>query len=244
MKHGIGVIAYDQVGSGYSDGIGGRRQYFDSIDRLSDDLTKFVMDTRERFPGKPVFVLGESAGEMIAFHSIIREQKTKTAADGYIMTGPIITLRDDMLPPKIVVKIVKLLVRFFPKLKMPGVDLCTTFDEAFGDPRWGKAGRANPFIQEAFVTPPLLDQSVSFLTVSESNRKSMDQVEVPIFLLVGASDVRINIPESEKFVELAKSKDKQLKIIDNGRHLRFQDKEETTKEAIEDIKDWILARSA
>lgn len=136
MKHGIGVIAYDQVGSGYSDGIGGRRQYFDSIDRLSDDLTKFVMDTRERFPGKPVFVLGESAGEMIAFHSIIREQKTKTAADGYIMTGPIITLRDDMLPPKIVVKIVKPLVRFFPKLKMPGVDLYTTFDEAFGDPRW------------------------------------------------------------------------------------------------------------
>jgi hypothetical protein len=29
MEHGIGVIAYDQVGSGYSDSIGGRRQYFE-----------------------------------------------------------------------------------------------------------------------------------------------------------------------------------------------------------------------
>jgi alpha-beta hydrolase superfamily lysophospholipase len=62
--------------------------------------------------------------------------------------------------------------------------------------------------------------------------------------LVGASDVRINIPESEMFVELAKSKDKQLKIVDNGRHQLFQDKQETTKEVIEDMKDWILARSA
>jgi len=59
-ENGIGLIAYDQVGSGHSDGIGGRRQYFDSIDRLSDDLTKFVKDTRDRFPSKPMFVLGES----------------------------------------------------------------------------------------------------------------------------------------------------------------------------------------
>lgn len=73
MEHGIGVIAYDQVGSGYSDSIEGRRQYFDSVDRLSDDLTKFVKDTREKFPGKPVFVLGESFGGMVAFHSILRE---------------------------------------------------------------------------------------------------------------------------------------------------------------------------
>ena len=40
----------------------------------------------------------------------------------------------------------------------------------------------------------------------------MDQVEVPIFFLVGATYVRINIPESEKFVEIAKSKDKKIWI--------------------------------
>lgn len=151
-------------------------------DNISNDLTKFVQDARERFPGKSVFVLSESAGAMIAFHRILREQKTKTAADGYIMTGPIISLRQDMLPPRFVVKIVKILVRFFAELKMPGIDLYTTFDEAFGDPCWAKAGRADPFIQEAFVTPPLLDMTVSFLTVSESNKKSMDQVKVPVFI--------------------------------------------------------------
>ena len=79
---GIGVIAYDMVGSCFSDDIEGRRQYFDSIDTLSDDLMKFVKDTREEFPGKRVFVLGESFGGMIAFHNILREQKDNAAADG------------------------------------------------------------------------------------------------------------------------------------------------------------------
>lgn len=243
VEDGIGVIAYDMVGSGFSGGIEGRRQYFDSIDTLSDDLMKFVKDTREKFPGKRVFVLGESFGGMIAFHNILREQKNNAAADGYIMTGPVITLRDEMLPPKIVLVVDKLLARFFPKLKMPGTDLYSTFDEAFGDPRWAQAERADPFVQEAFVTPPLLDMVVSTLAVSESNKKSMDQVEVPLFFLVGASDVRINIPESELFVELARSKDKRLKIVDNARHLLFQDQREITNEVIEDTKEWILARS-
>lgn len=51
------------------------------------------------------------------------------------------------------------------------------------------------------------------------------------------------IPDSEKLVQIAKSKDKRLKIVDNARHLLFHDKPEITKEVIHDIKDWILARS-
>jgi hypothetical protein len=36
QKNSIGLVAYDQVGSGYSDSIGGRRQYFDSIDTVPE----------------------------------------------------------------------------------------------------------------------------------------------------------------------------------------------------------------
>lgn len=159
------------------------------------------------------------------------------------MAGPAITLRQDMLPPKFVITIVKFLARFLPNLKMPGTDLFSTFDEAFGDPRWAEAGRADTFIQEAFVSAPLLGMAASTLTASDNIVKSMDQVDVPFFILVGSDDTRVNIPDSEKFVQLAKSKDKRLKIIDNARHLLFQDKPEITKEVIEDITDWILARS-
>ena len=242
-ESGISLIAYDQVGSGFSDSIGGRRQYFDSMDRLSDDLTKFVKDTRSEFPGNSVFVLGEGFGAMIALHSILREQQQSTVADGYIMAGPAITLRQDMLPPKFVIKVVTFLAWFFPKLKMPATDLFSTFDEAFGDPRWAEAGRADPFVQEAFVSAPLLGMAVSTLTASDNIVKSMDLVDVPFFILVGTNDTCVNIPDSEKLVEIAKSNDKRLKIIDNARHLLFHDKPDITKEVINDIIDWILARS-
>jgi len=244
MEHGIGVIAYDMVGVGFSDAIGGRRHYFDSIDRVADDLTTLVKDTREKYPGKPVFVLAESFGGMVALHSILKNQTTKNmVADGYILTGPVITVREEMLPPKIVIRIVKFLARFFPKMKMPGTDIASTFDEAFGDPRWAKAGRADPIVQEWFGTTPLLDMAVSALTVSESNKRSMDQVDVPISVMVGDGDVRINIPESKLLIKVAKSKDKRFKLYENARHMLFQDKPEISREAMNDVKDWILARS-
>lgn len=73
-KNYTGLIAYDnQVGSGYSDSLHGRRQYFDSIDTLSDDLSKFIKDTRSNYPGNiPILVLGESFGATVALHSILR----------------------------------------------------------------------------------------------------------------------------------------------------------------------------
>eukprot|EP00533_Pseudo-nitzschia_delicatissima_P015306 CAMPEP_0197274414 /NCGR_PEP_ID=MMETSP1432-20130617/12646_1 /TAXON_ID=44447 /ORGANISM="Pseudo-nitzschia delicatissima, Strain UNC1205" /LENGTH=72 /DNA_ID=CAMNT_0042740201 /DNA_START=59 /DNA_END=274 /DNA_ORIENTATION=- len=72
------------------------------------------------------------------------------------MSGPVITLRDEVLLPNIVLVVAKFLARFFPKLKIPGTELYSTFDEAFGNPRWAQAGRADSVVQEAFVTPPLL----------------------------------------------------------------------------------------
>lgn len=153
--------------------------------RLSDDLNKFVKDARIRFPSKPVFVLGESFGAMIALHSALREQQNQpaTVANGYIMASPVITLRPDMLPPKFVIIIVKFGARFLPNLKIPGTDLFCTFDDAFGDPRSAEAGWADSFIQEAFVTTPFLGMVASTLTASDNVVRSMDRVEVPFFII-------------------------------------------------------------
>ena len=182
---------------------------------------------------------------MVALYSILKEQQANptAVADGYVMAGPAITLRPEMLPPRFVIKIVKVLARFFPSLKMPGVDIFSTFDDAFGDPRWAEAARADPFIQEAFVSAPLLGMAASTLTASDNIVASMDRVEAPFFIVVGNEDTRIVIPDSERLVQLARSNDKRLKIVENDRHMLFQDKAEITAEVINDIKEWILARS-
>ena len=37
--------------------------------------------------------------------------------------------------------------KFFPRLPLPGVDVVSTFDAAFGEPRWAAAGKADPVVR-------------------------------------------------------------------------------------------------
>lgn len=164
-SNGIAVVAYDHVGAGYSDSMDGYRQYFDSMDTLHNDLSKMVEDAREKYKGKRVFCLGESFGGMVLLHHMLQDPN----ADGYILSGPLIRIREEMLPPKFVQSIVQFLSSYFPHFKMPGTDFMSSFDEAFGDSRWADAGRADPLIQEAASTPPRLGMIASAVNTSSSH---------------------------------------------------------------------------
>lgn len=238
VEKGIATIAYDQVGSGYSDSMNGFRQYFDSMDTLDADLSKVVAATKTKY-NKPVFCLGESFGGMVLLYHMLREPN----ASGYILTGPVIRIRKEMLPPKIVQRIIKFLAMFFPHLKMPGTDFMTTFDEAFGDPRWAAAGRADPFIQEAASTPPRLGMAASVISASDTIWENKQEVHVPFAIFMGEKDVRVYIPDSEALYEEAKSTDKTLKIVEGGHHQLFQDAPQVTQSVVDGVGDWILARS-
>lgn len=79
QSNDIALIAYDQMGSGYSDGFMYQekqlRQYFDSMDTIANDFTKVLMDTRNEFPNLKVFAMGESFGCMILLHQIMLERQ-------------------------------------------------------------------------------------------------------------------------------------------------------------------------
>ena len=97
-KAGIAVVAYDQAGSGYSEG---PRNYFESIDAVCDDFTKVLQQVKREYPGKKVFAMGESFGGFVILSQSLIEQKKKesgTLADGYILTGPVIKLLRKCIP--------------------------------------------------------------------------------------------------------------------------------------------------
>jgi len=89
---GIAVLAYDTVGSGYSDSIKGHRQYIDSMETVANDLTVVLNFARDQFPNKKVFAMGESFGGMVLLTQILKEQKENEAnlADGYVLAGPVV----------------------------------------------------------------------------------------------------------------------------------------------------------
>ncbi|KAL3910434.1 MAG: hypothetical protein SGILL_007690 [Bacillariaceae sp.] len=247
-SQGIALIAYDQIGSGYSDGIVYKdkqlRNYFDSMDTIANDFTKLMLEARQEFPSTKVFAMGESFGATVLLHQILIEQNSagKRVADGYIFTGPVVKLLPEMLPPSVVLMIIHFLANYFPMLTMPGSDFFSTFDLAFGDKRWAKAGRADPIIQEAATLPPKLGMISSCLMSIANTNENLSEIKVPFHIWMGEHEGRVDTEAVKKLAEVADSKDKGITIVPDAFHQLFQDMPNVTQGVFESVKDWIMAR--
>jgi len=148
-----------------------------------------------------------------------------------------------MLPPKPVLYILQFLALFFPMLKMPGTDIFSTFDLAFGDKAWAQTGRNDPFIQEAATIDPRLGMISSFLKRAGEIHGSFASVQVPIKILVGENEGRVDVNAIHQLAREASSEDKDLEVIPGAYHQLFQDLPEVTEKVCQRVQDWILARS-
>lgn len=81
-EHGISTYAYDQRSFGRSPDPG----IWPGTKMLRRDLSDFVDVIRERFPGVPVFVLGESMGGAVAMTAFAGHNPPN--ADGLILVAP------------------------------------------------------------------------------------------------------------------------------------------------------------
>jgi len=106
-KMGITTLAYDQRGFGMSDKPG----IWAGADAMRADLNDAIAAARMRYPGVPVFALGESMGGAVVLTALASDntgadasadaQKTKSdapllKADGIILVAPAVWSRGDM----------------------------------------------------------------------------------------------------------------------------------------------------
>lgn len=91
--HGITTLAYDQRGFGQSPDPG----IWPGSDALRQDLDDFVEATRAKYPGVPVYVLGESMGAAVALSALASDRPPR--ADGVILVAPAVWSRQDMPAP-------------------------------------------------------------------------------------------------------------------------------------------------
>jgi alpha-beta hydrolase superfamily lysophospholipase len=89
-SQGISTYAYDQRGFGRSP----QRGIWPGSDLMRRDLADFVDVMRTRFPGVPVFVLGESMGGAVAMTAFASDPPPR--ADGLILIAPAVWGRDTM----------------------------------------------------------------------------------------------------------------------------------------------------
>ena len=90
VKQGITTIAYDQRGFGRSPNPG----VWAGADTMRADLKDAVAAARIRYPGVPVYALGESMGGAVVLTALASE--SPPAVDGAILVAPAVWSRGDM----------------------------------------------------------------------------------------------------------------------------------------------------
>lgn len=223
VANGFAVYALDHHGRGKSDG---ERFYVEKFTDYTTDLHTFVGIAKSREPGLPVFLLGHSAGGVIACNYVLDHPDE--------MAGLICESFAFQVPaPDIALSILKGLSHLAPHLHV----LKLNNKDFSRDPAVVAEMDADPLIEDE--TQPT--QTVAEMVRADERLKvEFPLMKLPVFIIHGTEDKATKPSGSQFFYDTAGSADKTLKLYEGHYHdlLRDVDKEIV----MADIVNWINAR--
>ena len=224
---GYAVFAHDHRGHGKSDGPRGVIAHFDDY---VDDLDLLVEFARDRYPGRPVFLLGHSMGGLIATRYAIRIQEKLT---GLILSGPALVLGVNV--PWWQKRMLLVLGRLLPDRTLP-------------TPEAGILSRDRE-IETLFHADPLCNNERTRLgfarklyLAAETTRSRGSDLKIPLLLMHGENDELASPLGSKALYEQSGSSDKTLKLWPEDRHEIFNELDKN--EVIAYMISWLNARTA
>jgi acylglycerol lipase len=227
-KLGITTLAYDQRGFGRSDNAG----LWAGADAMRADLNDAVSAARARYPGVPVFALGESMGGAVVLTALA--SSTSPAVDGVILIAPAVWSRGDM----------PLLYRtalFLGAHLLPGMILSNsaagrvvTITPSDNVPMLRALGR-DPLFQKKTRTDTLF----GLVDLMDEARTAPEHVTSapPILFLYGANDQIIPAKPTQTVIAALGPK-ATVKRYDHGWHMLLRDLEGETVDR--DVAGWIF----
>ena len=209
---GYAINTYDLRGHGRS---GGPRLYAPSFESLMTDIDRHIQNTKERFPGMPVFLYGQSfGGEQVLYYAMRRSP----AVAGVIASSPLLAPGT----PQSTVKLTagRLLARVLPKAIFPtGVPL----ESISRDPAVVEQTRKDPLYQHKGVSVRL---GTDFLDAGDWIR-TQAQFPLPLLLMQGTDDRHVDPKKTIEFAQKLKG-DVTLKVWDGSRHELHNDLDRDT----------------
>jgi len=227
-KLGITTLAYDQRGFGRSENPG----LWSGADTMRADLNDAIAAARMRYPGVPVFVLGESMGGAVVLTALASSQPP--AVDGAILSAPAVWSRGDM-------PLSYRAALFLAAHVVPGMILSNN-----------AAGRVVKIVPSdnvpmliALGKDPLfqkktrIDTLFGLVNLMDEARTAPERLKnpPPILLLHGEND-QIIPPAPTKAVIAALGERATVKTYPKGYHMLMRDLEGETVDR--DIADWIF----
>ena len=222
VARGLAVYAVDLRGRGKSDG---ERFYVQQFADYVGDASGLVALAKSREPGLPVFLLGHSAGGVVACTYALEHQAE--------LAGLICESFAFQVPaPDFALAVLKGLSHIAPHAHVLPLK-----NEGFSrDPKVVAAMNADPLI--AHETQPT--QTVAAMVrADERLKQEFPLITLPVFILHGTADKATRPSGSQAFYDAAGSTDKTLKLYEGGFHDLLND---TDREAVmADITRWVDA---
>ncbi len=220
VADGLAVYAVDLRGRGHSDG---ERFYVEAFEDYVRDVEAVTGVVKSREPGLPIFLLGHSAGGVVACLYALDHQAE--------LTGLICESFAHELPaPDFALAVFKGLSHVAPHahiLHLP--------NERFSrDPKVVDAMDNDPLI--AHETQPTQTMA-AMVRADERLKREFFLITLPVLILHGTLDKNTKPSGSQHFYDMAGSTDKILKLYEGGFHDLLNDIDKES--VIVDIKSWI-----
>ena len=222
--HGYAVGAFDLRGHGKS---GGDLAYAHAFEDYLKDLEIFMSRVKNRFPERPVFMMGFSMGGTIVSLLLITRQ---TKLRGIVLSAPCVKISEDISP--FLQKISSILGRLFPKLSTVKLD-CTAISR---DPEVVAQYDGDPLVYRKGTRART---GAELIKATKLLQAQMDKITLPLLILQGTADRLVAAEGSRMLYDGVKSWDKTLKVYDDFFHevMREPGKDQVLK----DVVTWLNA---
>lgn len=220
VADGFAVYALDLRGRGLSDG---ERFYIDSIADYLADVDGMVKLAQTREPGLPLYLLGHSAGGVIACVYTLEHQSS--------LAGLICESFAHQVPaPDFVLAVTKGISHLAPH-----AHVLTLKNEDFSrDQAVVDAMNADPLIaHESQPTRTVAE----LVRADERLKREFPQITLPVLILHGTADKATKPSGSQFFFDTTGSKDKTLKLYDGHVHDLLNDRGK--EKVMSDIVTWL-----
>ncbi len=221
---GVGIFAYDQRGFGASaqHGIWAGRK------NLVSDIKQLVIATHKKYPGVPVFLMGESMGGAVAIVAVTEPDFPQVS--GVILSAPAVW--GDQSMNSFYRTTLWLMAHMFPGKELTGQDLKIQASDNI--PMLIALGRDPLVIKAARV-----DAIYGIVSLMDEAYRKADQVRVPVLYLYGAKDQVIPRAPVHDVVSRLQAPFT-LAYYPNGYHMLMRDLRART--VLEDINSWLENR--
>jgi len=225
LASGLAVYAVDLRGRGKSDG---ERFYVESFSEYVSDVAKVVALAKARAVGVPTFLLGHSAGGVVA---CIYALENQTELAGLVCES----FAHQVPAPDFALAVLKGLSHIAPHahvLKLKNEDFSR-------DAQLVARMNADPLI--ANETQPTKTVA-EMVRADERLKQEFPKITLPVLILHGTEDKATKPSGSQFFYEHAGSSDKTLKLYEGHFHDLLNDVGKET--VMGDIRSWLDARTS